>query len=93
MTDDDALALLARLLRRIAPEVEPSELVPGALLQEAFELDSMDFLNLVTALHDETGVDVPERDYPELATVGGFVGYVVRATAAAGSTSEPRRQA
>ena len=43
----------------------------------------MDFLNLVTALHDEAAVDVPERDYPELATVGGFVDYVVRHTAGA----------
>ncbi|HVN51835.1 MAG TPA: phosphopantetheine-binding protein [Acidimicrobiales bacterium] len=83
MSPDDALALLARLLRRIAPEVDPADLVPGALLQEEFDLDSMDFLNLVTALHDEAGVEVPERDYPRLATVGGFVGYVVEATGGA----------
>ena len=80
MSPDDALALLTRLLRRIAPEVDPADLVPGALLQEEFDLDSMDFLNLVTALHDEAGVDVPERDYPRLATVGGFVEYVAAAT-------------
>jgi acyl carrier protein len=47
-----------------------------ALLQDEFDLDSMDFLNLVTTLHDETGIDVPERDYPQLATVGGFAAYV-----------------
>jgi len=80
VSPDDALALLTRLLRRIAPEVDPADLVPGALLQEEFDLDSMDFLNLVTALHDEAGVDVPERDYPRLATVGGFVEYVAAAT-------------
>ena len=80
MRPDDARALLTRLLRRIAPEVDPADLDPGALLQEEFDLDSMDFLNLVTALHDEVGVDVPERDYPQLATVGGFVDYVVAAT-------------
>lgn len=80
MRPEDAHALLARLVRRIAPEVDPADLVPDALLQESFDLDSMDFLNLVTALHDEVGVDVPERDYPRLATVGGFVDYVVEAT-------------
>ena len=42
----------------------------------------MDFLNLVTALHDETGIDVPERDYPQLASVDGFVAYVTAATEA-----------
>jgi len=83
VSPDDALALLTRLLRRIAPEVDPADLVPGALLQEEFDLDSMDFLNLVTALHDEAGVDVPERDYPRVATVGGFVDYVVTATGGA----------
>ena len=39
----------------------------------------MDFLNLVTALHDETGIDVPERDYPQLASIDGFVTYVANA--------------
>lgn len=36
----------------------------------------MDFLNLMRALFDATGIDVPERDYPLLSTVGGFVEYV-----------------
>jgi acyl carrier protein len=43
----------------------------------------MDFLNLVTALYEETGVDIPERDYPLVATIDGFVAYV----AAAGGTA------
>ena len=80
MTADDALTLLAKLLRRIAPEIDPSELVGDALLQEDFDLDSMDFLNVVTALDEEAGIAVPERDYPKLATVAGFVDYVVGAT-------------
>ena len=51
------------------------------MLQDEIELDSMDFLNLVTALYEETGIDVPERDYPRLSTVDGFVAYVAQATA------------
>jgi acyl carrier protein len=39
-------------------------------------LDSMDFLNLMIALHDATGVDVPERDDPQLMTIEGAVDYV-----------------
>jgi acyl carrier protein len=42
----------------------------------------MDFLTLVTALHEETGIDVPERDYPLVATIDGFVIYVAAADAA-----------
>jgi acyl carrier protein len=82
MNTDDARTLFAGLLHRIAPEVELDEVDPDAPLQEAMDLDSMDFLNLVTALHDETGIEVPERDYPSLSTVAGFVAYVAAAPAA-----------
>jgi acyl carrier protein len=79
VTPDDARALLARLLHGVAPEVDLEEVDPAAALQEEAELDSMDFLNLVGALYDETGIDVPERDYPLVATVDGFVAYVAAA--------------
>ena len=76
MKTDDARSTLHTLLRHIAPEVDVGALTDDTLLQEGLDIDSMDFLNLITALHDVTGIDVPERDYPQLATVGGFVGYV-----------------
>ena len=82
MNVDDPRALLGRLLRGIAPEVDLAQVDPDVPLQEELDLDSMDFLNLVTALHDETGIDVPERDYPLLGTVDGFVAYVAAARAA-----------
>ena len=84
MTVDDARALLEELLRRIAPEVELDGIDPDVPLQESMDLDSMDFLNLVSALHDRTGIDVPERDYPLLSTVAGFVAYVAGSPPAVG---------
>jgi acyl carrier protein len=72
----DGRALLARLLHGIAPEVDLSTIDPAASLTEEADLDSMDFLNLVTALHQETGIEIPERDYPLVQTVDGFVAYV-----------------
>jgi acyl carrier protein len=86
---DDARALLDRLLHRIAPEVDLETIDPHAELQEDLDLDSMDFLNLVTALHDETGIDVPERDYPRISTVEGFVTYLVGAVGEAGAYAPP----
>ncbi len=83
MTPAAARALLADLLGRIAPEIDLDEIDPAAALQEVAELDSIDLLNLVTALHEATGIDVPERDYPRIATVDGFVAYVVAASPAA----------
>jgi acyl carrier protein len=75
-----ARQLLAQLLARIAPEVAFDELPDDLDIRTAADLDSMDFLNLVTALHNETGLDVPERDYPALSTIRGFAEYVSGAT-------------
>ena len=82
MNTDDARTLFRALLHRIAPEVDLDDVDPDAPLQEAMDLDSMDFLSLVTALHEATGIDVPERDYPYLATVAGFTAYIAAAPAA-----------
>jgi acyl carrier protein len=79
VNDEDARALLGRLLHQIAPEVDLDAVDVHAPLQEVVDLDSMDFLNLVTALEQETGIDVPERDYPSLSTIDGFVAYLVAA--------------
>ena len=78
---EDPHALLARLLHRIAPEVHLDRVEPAEPLQDAAGLDSMDFLNLVSALFEETGIDVPERDYPQVASIDGFIAYVRAAEA------------
>ena len=45
-------------------------------LRDELDLDSMDFLNLLIAVKDATGVEVPERDYPQVRTLAGLVAYV-----------------
>jgi acyl carrier protein len=35
----------------------------------------MDFLNFVVALHEKTGIDIPEADYPRLRTLDGAIAY------------------
>ena len=77
MTRHDAEDVLARLLHVIAPEVDFATIAPAAPLTDEADLDSMDFLNLLTALHEETGIEVPDRDYPQLQTVDTFVDYLV----------------
>jgi acyl carrier protein len=71
-----AYALVRDAVREIAPEVDLDALAPDAELHIDLDLDSMDFLNLVTGLHDSTGLDIPERDYPLLATIGGLTDYL-----------------
>jgi acyl carrier protein len=79
MNDESARQLLQTLLHRIAPEIDLDAVDPDAGLQEELDIDSMDFLNLMTALYEEAGIDVPERDYPQLATLNGCIAYVARA--------------
>jgi len=76
MNTREARSLVIRLLGRIAPEAELGALDPDAPLQEALDLDSMDFLGLVTGVEEETGRPVPERDYPSISTLAGFSTYL-----------------
>lgn len=63
-------------LSNIAPEVDLAGIDPGADLREALDIDSMDFLNFVTAIHRRLGVDIPETDYRKLITLDGAVAYL-----------------
>ncbi|MGH1571078.1 acyl carrier protein [Methylobacterium sp. P31] len=64
-------------LTRIAPDVVFASIDPSDDIREAFDIDSMDVLNLVTALHNRLGIDIPELDYPKLLTIDGAVTYLV----------------
>ncbi len=76
MTDKEIRALIAELIGEIAPEADVSALADDEDMREALDLDSMDFNNLIIALHKRTGVDVPESDYSKLFTLGGAIAYL-----------------
>ena len=78
MNDDELHAVVLDVLGEIAPEADLGGLDPTSQLQEELDLDSINFLDFVSGLHDRTGVDIPERAYPELATVAGAVQYLHR---------------
>jgi acyl carrier protein len=67
---------IIRALRLIAPEVDPVALDGARPIREQVDLDSMDFLNFLVGVHKATGVEVPETDYPKVATLDGCVAYV-----------------
>ena len=76
MTDAEIRAVVFTELTRIAPEVDPAELVSTVPLRDQVDLDSMDWLNLLVALHERLGVDIPESDYARLVTLDDLVGYL-----------------
>lgn len=79
MTNDEIRSLLLQLISDIAPEADPSSVADEEDIREAFDLDSMDFANLVVAIHKRTGVNIPELDYRKLFTLGGAIAYVEKA--------------
>jgi len=76
MTRDAAVDLIARCLRNIAPEVELDQVEPSEPLADELDLDSMDLISLYEALHEATGLELPESDYDQLNTLDGAVGYL-----------------
>ena len=87
MNVNEAKDIVWRAVRRIAPEVEPSAIDPARELRTQIDIDSMDFLNIVQAIYDETGVDIPERDYPKLGTINALAEYVSAARAVRPTTA------
>jgi acyl carrier protein len=79
VTREEIRATVLRVLGEIAPEIDPAGLRPAAPLRDQVDLDSMDFLNFAIGLHEALGVDVPEADYPRLATLDGAVAYLAAA--------------
>ena len=77
MTDAEIRKAVQEELNNIAPEVDMATVDPAADLREAIDIDSMDFLTFIPAIHDRLGIDIPEIDYPKLVTLDGAVGYIV----------------
>jgi acyl carrier protein len=76
VTRDELRATVLRVLGEIAPEADLAALHPDVGFRDQLDLDSMDMLNFVVGLHAAVGVDIPEADYPKLATLDGCVDYL-----------------
>ena len=76
MTRDELRAAVLRVLGEIAPEADLAALDPHVGFRDQLDLDSMDVLNFVVALHAALGVEIPEADYPKLATLDACVDYL-----------------
>ena len=76
MTDANLTATISTCLHRIAPEAELATLDPLANLRESLDLDSFDFLQFLIALGQHLHLEIPEADYPQLATLEGLTTYL-----------------
>ena len=76
MNRHDARTAVEHAIGGIAPDVDLQELEETARLRQDLDLDSLDFLRLVETIAQSTGVDIPERDYGQVSTVGDLVAYL-----------------
>jgi acyl carrier protein len=76
VTPQEIESTVVRVLSTIAPEADPGQLKQDVNLRDQIDIDSMDFLNFVVALHKQFRVEIPEKDYPLLATIRGCVQYL-----------------
>jgi len=71
-------ARVLQLFLEVAPDVDAAKLRRDVAFRDQFDFDSMDTLNFAIGLHQAFGVEVPETDYRELASLSKAVAYVAR---------------
>ncbi|MBW3600786.1 MAG: acyl carrier protein, partial [Planctomycetes bacterium] len=58
------------------PDEDLSGLEEGAPFRDQLEMDSMDFLDIVMELRKRYRIQIPEEDYPQLASMESTVNYL-----------------
>ena len=64
------------LLQQIAPDTVPATLKLEENIRETLNIDSFDFLQFIIALHEKTGVEIPEEDYGKINTIQNAITYI-----------------
>lgn len=76
MTKDEVKKIVVDIISDIAPDEDTSNLKPDVRLREQLQLDSMDFLDIVMELRKRYGIEVPEAEYMQLATLNSCAEYL-----------------
>lgn len=76
MTKDACKKLVIDIISDIAPDEDLSSIKPDVRLRDQLELDSMDFLDIVMELRKRHGIEVPEADYMQLASLDSCADYL-----------------
>ena len=84
MTKDETKQVVLDIIADIAPDEDISNLKPEVRLRDQMQLDSMDFLDIVMELRKRHNIEVPEADYPQLASLDSCAEYLTPKFAALG---------
>ncbi len=67
---------ILNIIKDIAMDEDTSNLKDDVSLREQLDLDSMDFLDIVMELKKRYKIEVPQEDFPKLATLNSCVDYL-----------------
>ena len=56
--------------------VKPEEVTPGASFIDDLGADSLDTVELVMALEEEFGIEIPDEDAEKMSSVGDAIKYI-----------------
>jgi acyl carrier protein len=76
MTRTDIKDLILEIIEDIDDEADFDSLDPDQPLRDQLDLDSMDFLDIVMELRKRYKLQIPEEDYPQLATLTSCTNYL-----------------
>jgi acyl carrier protein len=76
MTAANVRQIVLDIISDIAPDEDLSGLDDTKSLRDQLDLDSMDFLDIVMELRKRHKIEVPQEDYPQLASLSSCVAYL-----------------
>jgi acyl carrier protein len=76
MSRDEIKDVILEIIADIDEEADLGNLDANAPLRDQLELDSMDFLDIVMELRKRYKLQIPEEEYPQLATLTSCVNYL-----------------
>ena len=76
MTKDETKQVVLEIIADIAPDEDTSNIKSDVRLRDQLQLDSMDFLDIVMELRKRHNIEVPEADYPQLASLDSCAEYL-----------------
>jgi len=75
MSENETFEQLKKLIVELL-EVDESEVVPTASFADDFNADSLDFIELITAVEDTFKIEIPDEDAENLQTVQDAIDYI-----------------
>ena len=77
MTLEEIKDVVLEIILEIDEDANVLDLKPDQALRDQLDLDSMDFLDIVMELRKRYKIQIPEADYPQLASLDSCVNYLM----------------